>query len=97
MIAKNYIRYPEALRFQVEMFSKGYKNQPRIMRLLEVICDWSPATPEWFAQARKRAKDLAAAVRKACKVLFSTDKNGKTRNDKGQFLKTIFNSEKGKT
>jgi hypothetical protein len=48
MIAKNYIKYPEALRFQCEMFSNGYKNSPRIMRLMTVLFDWKEAAPQWW-------------------------------------------------
>lgn len=58
MIAKNYIKYPEALRFQVELFSNGYKNSPRIMRLMTVIFDWKTETPEWLKSARTAAKLL---------------------------------------
>lgn len=54
MIAKNYIKFPEALRFQVEMFSNGYHNSPRIMRLMEVVFSWKPNVPQWW-------KDLKAA------------------------------------
>lgn len=61
MIAKNYIRYPEALRFQVEMFSNGYHNSPRIMRLMEVIFEWKEATPQWLIEQRERAKLLVKA------------------------------------
>ncbi len=66
MIAKNYIRYPEALRFQREMFSNGYHNSPRIMRLMEAVFEWTPNVPEWVQKAQKRAKALAKAVRQAC-------------------------------
>lgn len=57
MIASNYIKHPEALRFQCEMFSNGYHNSPRIMRLMQVIFSQLQDTPQWFkdAQARTRA------------------------------------------
>jgi hypothetical protein len=58
MIAKNFIRYPEALRFQREMFSNGYHNSPRIMRLVQVIFSWKPTIPQWVKDAKKRASDL---------------------------------------
>lgn len=57
MIAKNYIKYPEALRFQCEMFSNGYHNSPRIMRLMEVVFSWTPSIPAWW-QALKNAENL---------------------------------------
>lgn len=65
MIAKNYIKYPEALRFQCEMFSNGYKNSPRIMRLMTVIFDWKVETPQWFKDAQARAKALVKVWKKA--------------------------------
>jgi len=58
MIAKNYIKHPEALRFQREMFSNGYHNSPRIMRLMEVIFSFAAAVPQWVKDMKKRAADL---------------------------------------
>lgn len=58
MIAKNYIRYPEALRFQVEMFHRSYKNSPRIMRLMECIFSFSASVPSWVREAKLRASAL---------------------------------------
>lgn len=58
MIARNYIRHPEALRFQREMFSNGYHNSPRIMRLMEVICQLTSTMPQWVRDMKKRAADL---------------------------------------
>ena len=65
MIAKNYIRYPEALRFQVEMFSNGYKNSPRIMRLMTVIFEWKDAIPAWVKDAAAAAKRLVKHWKKS--------------------------------
>lgn len=60
MIARNYIKYPEALRFQVEMFSNGYHNSPRIMRLMECIMAgfFKPGVPQWVKDMASRAKAL---------------------------------------
>lgn len=58
MIAKNYIRFPEALRFQIEMFSNGYKNSPRIMRLMTVIFKQVQDVPAWVKKAAAAAKRL---------------------------------------
>lgn len=58
MIASNYIKYPEALRFQVEMFSNGYKNSPRIMRLMTVIFKQIADVPGWVKEAAAAAKRL---------------------------------------
>jgi len=75
MIAANYIKHPEALRFQRELFSNGYHNSPRIMRLVEVIFDWKPNVPQWFIDFRNRAKKLARSVKKALFTLFPTTVN----------------------
>lgn len=65
MIAKNYIKYPEALRFQREMFSNGHHNSPRIMRLMTVIFDWKIEKPQWVKDATARAKALVKRWRAA--------------------------------
>ena len=65
MIARNFIRFPEALRFQREMFSNGYHNSPRIMRLMECVFDWSATVPDWWKEAKGRARDLARSVKKS--------------------------------
>lgn len=71
MIAKNYMKHPEALRFQRELFSNGYHNSPRIMRLMECIFDWAPATPAWWTAAKAKARALAKAVKKSLQSLFT--------------------------
>lgn len=58
MIAANYIKYPEALRFQREMFSNGYHNSPRIMRLMECMFTWTASIPQWVKDAKRRAVAL---------------------------------------
>ena len=70
MIAKNFVTYPEALRFQREMFSNGYHNSPRIMRLMQCIFDWSATVPDWWKKAKGRARDLAKRVRKSINDFF---------------------------
>lgn len=62
MIAKNYIKHPDALRFQCEMFGRGHTGHyPRIMRLMEVIFDWSPTVPQWVKDAKARAVQIVKA------------------------------------
>lgn len=61
MIAKNYIKHPDALRFQREMFSNGFHNSPRIMRLMEVIFDWTATVPQWVKDAKARATQMVKA------------------------------------
>jgi hypothetical protein len=70
MIARNYVKHPEALRFQRELFSNGYHNQPRIMRLMECIFDWTPVAPAWWTAANAGARALAKAVQKSIGDLF---------------------------
>lgn len=70
MIAKNYISHVEALRFQREMFFKGYKNQPRIMRLMECIFNQKPSAPNWYTAAKTKARALAKTVEKAILPMF---------------------------
>lgn len=70
MIAKNFSKYPEALRFQRELFSNGYHNSPRIMRLVECIFNWTPTTPAWWTEAKNRARSLAKSVKLAIADFF---------------------------
>lgn len=70
MIAKNYMKHPEALRFQRELFSNGFHNSPRIMRLMECIFDWTPAAPAWWTAAKARARALAKTVKKSIADFF---------------------------
>jgi len=70
VIARNYTRHPEALRFQRELFSNGYHNQPRLMRLMECIFDWTPAAPAWWTAAKAKARALAKAIKKSIADFF---------------------------
>lgn len=70
MIASNYIKHPAALRFQCEMFSNGYKNSPRIMRLMTVIFDWKLQAPQWVKDAMAKAKRLVKMCREQQMELF---------------------------
>jgi hypothetical protein len=70
MIAKNFMKFPEALRFRREMFSNGYHNQPRIMRMMECIFNQRPSAPDWWTMAKAKARDLAKRVKKAIMALF---------------------------
>jgi hypothetical protein len=74
MIARNYTRHPETLRFQRELFSNGYHNQPRIMRLMECIFDWTPTVPDWWTAAKAKARALAKAVKKSIADFFKETK-----------------------
>ena len=71
MIASNYIKYPEALRFQHELFSNGHHNSPRIMRLMGVVFDWTVTVPQWLKDRRARAKVLVKTWQNAMLEMFS--------------------------
>jgi hypothetical protein len=74
MIAKNYIRFPDMLRFQRELFHNGYKNQPRIMRAIECIFSFAPTMPQWVKDAKRLAKQLVKHWKTAQVVLnFAAD------------------------
>ena len=66
MIASNYMKHTEALRFQREMFFNGYKNQPRFMRLMQCVFNQVQGTPGWFKAAKQKANALAKQVKEAC-------------------------------
>lgn len=70
MIAANFYKHTEALRFQREMFFNGYKNQPRIMRLMQCVFDQRPGSPDWWTAAKAKARNLAKSVKKAIIPLF---------------------------
>ena len=90
MIAKNYTKHPESLRFQCEMFSNGYHNSPRIMRLIECIFDWTPTVPAWFKEQKERAKLLANAWKSRMVEMFEIVKAKAKRTDPRQWLIQLF-------
>lgn len=65
MIAANYLKHPEALRFQRELFHNGFKNSPRIMRLMECVFKFAPDVPQWAKEAARKARQLAKAWKAA--------------------------------
>ncbi len=65
MIAKNYLKHPEALRFQRELFHNGFKNSPRIMRLMECVFNFAPTTPQWAKDLARKARQLVQAWKSA--------------------------------
>jgi hypothetical protein len=90
MIAKNYIKYPEALRFQCEMFSNGYHNSPRIMRLMEVIFEWSATVPDWVKEAKTRARNLVKAWKSRMVEMFEMLKTKAKKIDPRQLDLMLF-------
>ncbi|TAH12292.1 MAG: hypothetical protein EAZ11_06690 [Curvibacter sp.] len=65
MIAANYLKHPESLRFQRELFHNGFKNSPRIMRAMECIFKFSPDVPQWAKDMARKARQLVQAWKKA--------------------------------
>ena len=65
MIANNYRKHPDALRYQRELFATGPRNSVA-MRLLSAIADLRPDVPEWFKAKAAAAKALAKKVKAAC-------------------------------
>lgn len=65
MIAKNFLKYPEALRFQRELFHNGFKNSPRIMRLMECVFNFAPTTPQWAKDLARKARNLVKSWKAA--------------------------------
>lgn len=83
-IARNYRRFPEALLYQLELtlgdvrdtFEWIRVNRPTVWGVIARQFQDAKAgvrnkvpTPEWVLVARRKAKALADAVRKACRVL----------------------------
>lgn len=65
MIAANYLKHPEALRFQRELFHNGYKNSPRIMRLMECVFKFAPEVPQWAKDLARKARQLVKSWKAA--------------------------------
>ena len=75
MIAANHMKHIEALRFQHEMFFKGYKNQPRFMRLMQCVFNQEPSAPSWWTAAKAQARKLAKSVEKSIFPMFDSKGN----------------------
>ena len=71
MIAKNYLKFPEALQYQCEMFSKSYKNSPRTMRLMECIFSFKPDVPQWVKDKARRMRELVKLLKSQMVEMFS--------------------------
>ena len=65
MIANNYVRHPEQMQHQRELWSKS-RRDTIIMRLAGLIMRGDQA-PAWWREQRERAKQLAKCVRSACR------------------------------
>lgn len=65
MIARNYVKNLDAMAKQRELWSKS-KRDTIMMRLAGLVMRGHPA-PDWFKEARGRAKKLAEMVREACR------------------------------
>lgn len=92
MIAKNYLKHPDALRFQRELFHNGFKNSPRIMRLMECVFKFAPEVPQWAKDAARRARQLVKAWKSAMLTL-----NFAARVNEGKRTVGFFYGPRGET
>lgn len=59
MIAKNFIKYPEALRFQKELFAQTFGRHYTVLsRLMQCICTWKENAPSWVIEAETKLRQL---------------------------------------
>ncbi len=65
MIASNYVKNPDAMQYQRELWSKS-KRDTIMMRIAGLIMRGGPA-PAWVKEAASRAKALARAVQTCCR------------------------------
>ena len=96
MIARNYIQFPEALRFQRELFHNGYRNSPRIMRLMECVFSWTASIPEWVTEAKARAVQIVKAWKSRQVELFEMIKTKAKRIDPRQLDLVLFPAQEPK-
>ena len=96
MIAKNYLKYPEALRFQCELFHNGFKNSPRIMRLMECVFNFAPATPQWAKGLARKARNLVKAWKAAQICINWVEVTGKFLARAGTYLGPMGESWSGR-
>lgn len=68
MIATNYVRHPQAMAMQRELWSKSSRDKI-IMRIAGLIMRGAPV-PTWWTEARRRARALSDAVRTCCRDMF---------------------------
>lgn len=58
-ICKSYIKNPDALRFQKELFARTFgKHFTILSRLTQCVCQIRNETPQWFKDAHERALQL---------------------------------------
>lgn len=58
-ICKSYIKNPDALRFQKELFARTFgKHYSVLSRLLQCVCQIKETAPAWWTAMAKKAADL---------------------------------------
>jgi len=58
-ICKSYIKNPDALRLQKELFARTFgKHYTILSRLMQCVCQIRNETPQWFKDAHERALQL---------------------------------------
>lgn len=67
-LCKSYIKNPDALRFQKELFARTFgKHYTILSRLTQCLCQVKDAIPQWVKDAKKKAIDLVKFW-KSCQV-----------------------------
>jgi len=71
MIASNYVKHPEAMQHQRELWSKS-KRDTIMMRIAGLIMRGGKV-PAWVIEAKRKARELAKAVQGCCRDWISED------------------------
>lgn len=58
-ICKSYIRNPDALRFQKELFAQTFGRHYTVLsRLMQCVCQITETAPAWWVEMREKAARL---------------------------------------
>lgn len=58
-ICKSYIKNPDSLRFQKELFARTFGRHYTVLsRLMQCICQIRETAPQWVIEAKQKATDL---------------------------------------
>lgn len=90
-ICKSYIKNPEALRFQKELFARTFgKNYTIMGRIMQCVCQEKEADPAWLVEMKERAKLLVNAWKSKMIEMFEVAKAKSKRIDPRQWLLKLF-------
>lgn len=58
-ICKSYIKNPDSLRFQKELFARTFGRHYTVLsRLMQCICQIKDTAPQWVIEAKAKAAEL---------------------------------------